>query len=143
MTFLITRNFFRPISRISFSKNVFVFSYSYMMTNFKSRVYIITFFTKVKICIILYINDFILIVLWYVLLYSFTISSNSLMYTVFDIETMYFFFCHGFLSRTQTTHRIAEQRREPSFILLSHFQLLTNIQTFICNFVCEMTITYF
>ena len=29
------------------------------------------------------------------------------------------------------------------FILLYHFHPLTNIQTFICNFACEMTITYF
>ena len=31
----------------------------------------------------------------------------------------------------------------PSFIPLYHFHPLTNIQTFSCNFVCEMTITYF
>ena len=29
------------------------------------------------------------------------------------------------------------------FIPLYHFHPLTNIQTFICNFACEMTITYF
>ena len=31
----------------------------------------------------------------------------------------------------------------PSFIPIYHFHPLTNIQTFICNFTREMTITYF
>ena len=31
----------------------------------------------------------------------------------------------------------------PSFIPLYHFLPLTNIETFISNFACEMTITYF
>ena len=31
----------------------------------------------------------------------------------------------------------------PSFIPLYHFHPLTNIETFICNFACEMTITHF
>ena len=46
------------------------------------------------------------------------------------------FFHQGFLSQTLMTHRTAGERRWPSFIV-------TNIQTFICNFACEMTITYF
>ena len=54
-----------------------------------------------------------------------------------------FFFLSGFLSQTLTTHRTAGEGRGPSFIPLYHFHLLTNIQTFICNFACEMTITYF
>ena len=54
-----------------------------------------------------------------------------------------FFFHQGFLSRTLTTHRTAGEGRGPSFIPLYHFHPLTNIQTFICNFACEMTITYF
>ena len=55
----------------------------------------------------------------------------------------FFFFYHGFLSRTLTTHRTAGEGRGPSFIWLYHSHPLTNIQTFICNFACEMTITYF
>ena len=54
-----------------------------------------------------------------------------------------FFFYQGFLSRTLTTCRTAGEGRGPSFIPLYLFHLLTNIQTFICNFVCEMTVTYF
>ena len=34
------------------------------------------------------------------------------------------------------------ERGGPSFIPLYHFHPLTNIETFICNFGCEMTITY-
>ena len=33
--------------------------------------------------------------------------------------------------------------RGPSFIPLFHFHPLTNIQTFICSFACEMIILYF
>ena len=54
-----------------------------------------------------------------------------------------FFFYQGFLSRTLTTHGTAGEGRGPFFIPLYHFQPLTNIQTFICYFACEMTITYF
>ena len=54
-----------------------------------------------------------------------------------------FFFYQGFLSRTLTIHRTAGEGKGPSFIPLYHFHPLTNIQTFICNFACEMTITYF
>ena len=50
-----------------------------------------------------------------------------------------FFFYQGFLSRTLTTHRTAGEGRGPFFISLYHFHPLTNIQTFICNFACEMT----
>ena len=34
-------------------------------------------------------------------------------------------------------------REGPFFTPLYHFHLLTNIETFICNFACEMTIKYF
>ena len=54
-----------------------------------------------------------------------------------------FFFFQGFLSQTLTIHRTAGEERGPSFISLYHFHPLTNIETFICNFACEMTITYF
>ena len=55
---------------------------------------------------------------------------------------IFFFFYQGFLSRTLTTHRTAGQGRD-HLIPLYHFHPLTNIQTFICNFAREMTITYF
>ena len=54
-----------------------------------------------------------------------------------------FFFLSGFSSQTLTIHRIAGEGRGPSFTSLYHFHPLTNIETFICDFVCEMTITYF
>ena len=62
---------------------------------------------------------------------------------VYMFFSFLFFFYQGFLSRTLTTHRIAGEGRGLSFIPLYHFQQLTNIQTFICNCACEMTITYF
>ena len=56
---------------------------------------------------------------------------------------IYIFFYQGFLSWIMMTHRTAREERGPSSIPLYHFHPLTNIQTFICNFACEMTITYF
>ena len=53
------------------------------------------------------------------------------------------FFYQGFLSQTLMTHRTAGEGRAPSFVPLYHFHPLMNIQTFICNFACETTITYF
>ena len=55
----------------------------------------------------------------------------------------YCFFYQGFLSQTLTIHRTAGEGRGPFSIPLHHFYPPTNIQTFICNFACEMTITYF
>ena len=54
-----------------------------------------------------------------------------------------FFFLSGFSSQTLTIHRTAAEGREPSFIPLYHFHPLTNIETFICNFACEMTTRIF
>ena len=53
------------------------------------------------------------------------------------------FFPLGFLSQTLTIHRTAGEVRGPCFISLYHFHPLTNIETFICNFACKITITYF
>ena len=58
-----------------------------------------------------------------------------------DTKFKWFFFYQNFLSRTLATHRTAGEVRGPSFIALYHFHPLTNIQAFIFNFACEMTIT--
>ena len=50
-----------------------------------------------------------------------------------------FFFYRGFLSQTDDS----QNSRGPPFVPLYHFHLLTNIETFICNFACELIITYF
>ena len=64
---------------------------------------------------------------------------------IFDNEffgyTISFFFYQGFLSLTLTIQRI--EGRGPAFIPLYHFDPLTNIERFVWNFACEMTITYF
>ena len=54
-----------------------------------------------------------------------------------------FFFVSGFSSQTLTIHRTAGERTGPSLIPLHHFHPLTNIETFISNYACEMAITYF
>ena len=61
--------------------------------------------------------------------------------TIFSV--LAFFFYQGFLSQTLTTHRTAGEGRGPFSIPFYHFHPLTNIQTFMCNFAHEMTITYF
>ena len=54
-----------------------------------------------------------------------------------------FFFLTGF-SFTDTDNSQDSRGREGTiFIPLYHFHPLINIQTFICNFASEMTITYF
>ena len=53
------------------------------------------------------------------------------------------FLCQGFLSWTLTIQKAAPEERRPPFIPDSHFHPHTIIQTFICNFVCEMTTAYF
>ena len=54
-----------------------------------------------------------------------------------------FFFLSGF-SLTDTDNSQDSRGREGTFFIpLYHFHLLTNIQTFMCNFAREMTITYF
>ena len=59
-------------------------------------------------------------------------DNNTLIY-------IQFFFLSGFSSQTLTIHRTEGEGRAPSFIPLYHFHPLTNIETFICNFACEMT----
>ena len=69
------KSFFWPIRSISFSKNIFALRNSNMITNLKFRITFIWFFivfNKKILC-----NGLILIVLWIVLLYLFTISSNT------------------------------------------------------------------
>ena len=73
------------------------------------------------------------------------LSKNFKHFTKMNFKIHYpqFFLSAFFFSRTLTTHRTAEEGRGPFFIPLYHFHPLTNVQTFICNFACEMTITYF
>ena len=79
------KNFFRPIWSVN--KSFFIFRYSYMITNFKFRIFLIIFFVKVNICAWLYINRLLIVQLF---LYLLAMSSNLLIYTFFDIEVMYF-----------------------------------------------------
>ena len=66
----------------------------------------------------------------------------SLRWQITDLGETFLFF-QGFLSQTLTIRRTAGEGRGPSFIPFYHFHPLTNIQIFICNFACEVIITYF
>ena len=48
--------FFTPIWNATFCKNIFIFWYSYMITNFKFRTFFIILITKLEIFVWLYIN---------------------------------------------------------------------------------------
>ena len=65
---------------------------------------------------------------------------NFFQFTVWVLHSflLFFFVYQGFLSQTLTIHRIAGEGRGSSFIPLYHFLPLTNIETFICNFTCDI-----
>ena len=56
--FINNKSFFRPIWYVSFCENIFLLRNSYMIPNFKSRIFIINFFFRINICIIFNINRF-------------------------------------------------------------------------------------
>ena len=66
-----------------------------------------------------------------------TVETGSLNFIIF------FFFLSGFSFTDTDNSQDSKGREGPSFIPLYHFHPLTNIETFICNFASEMTITYF
>ena len=58
------------------------------------------------------------------------------------IRLIFFFFLTGFsFTETNDSHD-SKGRQGASVILLYHFHAITNIEIFISNFACEMTITY-
>ena len=66
---------------------------------------------------------------------------------IFSIEVgsiafNFFFSIRVFFTDTDNSQR-SRRREGKSFIPLYHFHPLTSIEIFICNFACEMTITYF
>ena len=75
--------------------------------------------------------------------FTFSNSFPIFQYKTFSPYKQSFFFLSGFSSQTLTIHRTAGEGRGPSFIPLCYFHPLTNIETFTCNFACEMSITYF
>ena len=78
--------FFRSICRVTFCKNIFLFWYSYMVTNLKFRI----FLRSKSIYVFEYIStSFILIILCYMLLYLLTVSFNLSIYTFLDIEDIF------------------------------------------------------
>ena len=48
------KNFFRIIWNVTFSKNVFIYRYSYMTNNFKFRISLLIYFLKSIICLALH-----------------------------------------------------------------------------------------
>ena len=86
---------------------------------------------------------FLVILFWSNLHHMFPLLHFSWNSRVWNFFSSIFFFYQGFFSRTLTTHRTAGEGRRPFSIPLYHLHPLTNIQAFICNFACEMTITYF
>ena len=76
----------------------------------------------------------------------FSFSRRTQLFQLANLQSFFpvflFFFYQGFLAQTLTTHRTTGEGRGPSFIQLYHFHPLSNIQTCVCSFAYEMTITY-
>ena len=99
--------FLEQICNRTFCQKVFIFWYPNNITNFKFRIFIVQFFTRVNICAWFYFKrlrfncvmiDFtsrgsILIVSWHVLLYLVTISSNLSTYTFLMLDLYTYKFC--------------------------------------------------
>ena len=104
-TFCNNKTLFRPIRNLGFCKNIFIFSYSNNITNFKFRIFIINCFIKVNMYACLYINKlhFNCSMICNVVLQ--TISSNLLIYTLLDIEFTYLqiLFCKVLINISATT----------------------------------------
>ena len=75
--------------------------------------------------------------------YLLAIPKIIISFLILIIIIIIYFFLSGFYSQVLTIHRTAGEGRGPSFIPLYHFHPLTNIETFICNFACEMTTRIF
>ena len=82
------KTFFKPIWNITFSKNVFIFWYSYMITNFKFRIFfVILFYRNQYICLDLHqkvsfwmcsdINDWIFKLYYLIYWYTHYLILNS------------------------------------------------------------------
>ena len=72
-------------------------------------------------------------------IYMFKVSKKQTRAMCQIYSKFFFFYYQSFLSQTLTIHRTAGQWRGSLFVSIYHFHLLTNIQTFICNFGCEVT----
>ena len=75
----------------------------------------------------------------------FTSLQHFLFFTSLDhfFISLHLFLYQGFLSQTVTIHMTAEEGRGPSFTPIYHFSPLMYIQTFTCNFACEIATTCF
>ena len=58
LTFLIPKTSTDKFGVYFFCRNAFMFQYSYMITNFKFRSFIVFFFIIVNICVWVYVNSF-------------------------------------------------------------------------------------
>ena len=81
--------FFGLISNTAFLQKCFSILIFQQYHHFKFRIFISNLFTKVNKCAWFYINRVHSIVLWHVLFYLLTISSNSSIYTFFNTEVTY------------------------------------------------------
>ena len=131
LTFLITKTFSNL--ELNILQNVSSISNSHMMTNFKFKTFFIIFNFQVKIHVLTSIG-FILIVWWYALLYSLTISSNLSICIFYGIEGTYFgILLLNVLSNLSTITDFPSLCTEYFFISLStnHGFTIIKVTTFI------------
>ena len=58
LIFFSKKNLFKPMWNVTSLKNVLIFLYYYIITNFKFRIFFIALNTVIDICIIVNINNF-------------------------------------------------------------------------------------
>ena len=102
------KNLSRPIWSVIFYKNVLIFLYSYMITNFKFRIFLIIFFIKVNICAWPYINrlHFCCAMIWHTLLCLLTMSANLSIWIFFytEVTNLQILFFEALINLSVTTY---------------------------------------
>ena len=68
---------------------------------------------------------------------------NSLLTPIVNYGKFFFSIMVTFIDTDDSQDSKGREGNGPFFIPLYHFHPLTNIETFVWNFACEMTITYF
>ena len=89
------KSFFWPIWCVSFCKNIFVFGNSYMIINFKFRIFIINCFDRVNICILLYVSlTLVIFNIWFNLNCSMVCIFVFIYYIIY---TLFWYWSHVFV----------------------------------------------
>ena len=85
------KNLFRPIWNIVSCKNDFIFWYSRNITNFKFRILIINFFTRVNICACFYMLNFPSLFVYFISMSFFSNNDLLIYYKIYCLYPLLFY----------------------------------------------------